>query len=72
MSNDNPNAAILPHQPTLCHRADDPCLACRGIAGMRAVTSDALLQGQRELLIIHAGQIYRLLRTRKDKLILQK
>jgi hemin uptake protein HemP len=39
---------------------------------MRIVSSDELLQGQRELLIAHAGQIYRLLRTRNDKLILHK
>jgi hemin uptake protein HemP len=45
---------------------------CRGISGQRVVDSDELLQGQRELFIIHSGQVYRLLRTRNDKLILQK
>jgi len=45
---------------------------CRGIAGLRIVRSDELLQGQRELFIAHGGQLYRLLRTRNDKLILQK
>ena len=58
--------------PKVCQRADDPCAMCRGIAGMRVLHSDELLQGQRELFILHAGQIYRLLRTRNDKLILQK
>jgi hemin uptake protein HemP len=72
MSNDNVNPAPIPQQLPVCHRADDPCQVCRGIAGMRILTSDELLHGQRELLILHAGQIYRLLRTRKDKLILQK
>lgn len=45
---------------------------CRGMAGLRVVRSDELLQGQRELFILHEGQLYRLLRTRNDKLILQK
>jgi hemin uptake protein HemP len=44
---------------------------CKEI-GVRVVNSDELLQGARELLIIHQGQVYRLLRTRNDKLILQK
>jgi len=38
----------------------------------RVVRSEDLLQGHRELFILHAGQVYRLLRTRNDKLILQK
>jgi hemin uptake protein HemP len=58
--------------PRVCNHADDPCKLCRGIAGMRVMHSEELLQGQRELLIVHGGQIYRLLRTRNDKLILQK
>lgn len=72
MSNENSNAAVTTPQAAFCHRADDPCQVCRGIAGLRILTSDELLQGRRELLITHAGQIYRLLRTRNDKLILQK
>lgn len=39
---------------------------------IRAVSSADLLQGKREMLIIHGNQTYRLLRTRNDKLILQK
>ena len=39
---------------------------------MHIVTADELLQGRREMLILHAGQVYRLMRTRNDKLILQK
>jgi len=38
----------------------------------RFVRSEDLLQGHRELFILHGGQVYRLLRTRNDKLILQK
>jgi len=39
---------------------------------LRVVGSDELLQGQREMLIRHGSQTYRLFRTRNDKLILQK
>jgi hemin uptake protein HemP len=53
-------------------RIADPCSMCKGMANVRAVRSDDLLQGQRELFILHGGQVYRLLRTRNDKLILQK
>jgi hemin uptake protein HemP len=45
---------------------------CQGIAPARVVRSEELLLGQRELFILHGGQVYRLLRTRNDKLILQK
>jgi hemin uptake protein HemP len=61
-----------PQPPETCRRGDDSCSMCRGIAGMRVLHSEELLQGQRELFILHAGQVYRLLRTRNDKLILQK
>lgn len=40
--------------------------------GVRAVTSEELFQGQRELLIVHAGETYRLRLTRNGKLILNK
>lgn len=39
---------------------------------LRTIRSEDLLQGSRELLILHGGETYRLLRTRNDKLILQK
>ncbi|MFC4727676.1 hemin uptake protein HemP [Coralloluteibacterium thermophilus] len=38
----------------------------------REVDSGALLKGGREILIRHAGQVYRLRHTRNDKLILTK
>ena len=38
----------------------------------RVVQSDQLLQGHRELRIVHGGEVYRLLVTRNNKLILQK
>jgi hemin uptake protein HemP len=34
--------------------------------------SEELLGGKRELFILHGNEIYRLIRTRNDKLILQK
>ena len=39
---------------------------------VRSVTSEELFQGQREILIQHAGETYRLRLTRNDKLILNK
>ncbi len=38
----------------------------------RIVHSEELLQGKRELIILHGSQIYRLIETRNGKLILQK
>lgn len=46
--------------------------AAAGVAGTGAIDSTALLQGRRELLIRHDGELYRLRRTRNDKLILTK
>lgn len=55
-----------------CQRSEMPCGMCKQMADLRVVHADELLQGHREVFIVHAGQIYRLLRTRNDKLILQK
>ncbi|MDX1967975.1 MAG: hemin uptake protein HemP [Planctomycetaceae bacterium] len=38
----------------------------------RAVSSEDLFQGGREVLIVHAGETYRLRLTRNGKLILNK
>lgn len=38
----------------------------------RQIESAELLHGAREVIIVHAGQSYRLLVTKNDKLILQK
>ncbi|MBC8872148.1 MAG: hemin uptake protein HemP [Planctomycetes bacterium] len=43
-----------------------------GTQDVHFVRSEELLKGQRELVIIHGDKAYRLLRTRNDKLILQK
>jgi hemin uptake protein HemP len=39
---------------------------------VRRVRSDELLLGSREIVIEHRGEEYRLLRTRNDRLILNK
>lgn len=56
-----PEGEAEPREPV-----DDelPRIAC--------VSSEELLQGGRELWILHAGQVYRLMLTRNNKLILQK
>lgn len=41
-------------------------------SGPREVSSEALFAGAREVLIVHRGERYRLIRTRQDKLILNK
>jgi hemin uptake protein HemP len=51
-------------------RADGP--AGRGAAPPREVSSQALFDGGREVVIVHRGERYRLLLTRQDKLILNK
>ena len=55
-----------------CEDGDLECEVCKQMNEMHIVTADELLQGRREMLILHAGQVYRLMRTRNDKLILQK
>lgn len=40
--------------------------------GQCVLDSDRLLQGEREVLIRHGGECYRLRHTRNDKLILTK
>ena len=45
---------------------------CKQLAAVRVVQSDELLQGKRELRIIHGDEVYRLMVTRNKKLILQK
>ena len=60
------------HSGEPCDETDLKCQLCKQMKEMRVVTADELLQGHREMLILHAGQVYRLTRTRNDKLILQK
>ncbi|MCL4206150.1 MAG: hemin uptake protein HemP [Pirellulaceae bacterium] len=43
-----------------------------GLSCVPTVRSEELLQGGREVRIVHSGQVYRLQVTRNNKLILQK
>ncbi len=72
MDADGDRDAPTRQTPKLSECADDPGAICKGMAGLRVVRSEELLQGQREVYILHGGQVYRLLRTRNDKLTLQK
>jgi len=49
-----------------------PALAATAKSTTPRIQSDELLRGNRELVIEHRGQEYRLLRTRNDRLILNK
>jgi hemin uptake protein HemP len=50
----------------------DPGSSPPGAPGPPRIRSDDLLHGQREILIEHQGEIYRLSVTRSGKLILHK
>ncbi|NLS93323.1 MAG: hemin uptake protein HemP [Planctomycetaceae bacterium] len=62
--------------------AEDAACTCQGAtnqaanqglpAACQAIDSADLLAGRREVQIVHAGETYRLLVTRNNKLILQK
>ena len=41
-------------------------------SNVRTIPSEVLLQGDRQVVILHHGEPYRLLVTRNDKLLLQK
>jgi hemin uptake protein HemP len=55
-----------------CEAGPGWCRVCEKMSDIPVVRSEDLLQGRREVLIIHGGDIYRLLCTRNNKLILQK
>lgn len=55
-----------------CARADGSCGVCQGLTAKRVLRSEDLFAGERELFIIHQDQVYRLLCTKNDRLILQK
>ena len=61
-----------PRAVRLCDKKQKPCDSCTELSNVRVIRSDELLQGKRELFIVHGTQVYRLLCTRNDKLILQK
>ena len=43
-----------------CGEAELKCKLCKQMNEMHIVTADELLHGHREMLILHAGQVYRL------------
>jgi hemin uptake protein HemP len=49
-----------------------PAPAAERSGGVRRLDSGALLQGEREIVIVHCGQEYRLRVTRAEKLLLTK
>ena len=63
--------APLSTDPRFCENEEARCRVCKEM-GARVVRSEDLLQGERELIILHGTQIYRLICTRNDKLLLQK
>jgi len=57
-------------QPASVEPSAETARPARGPA--RRIDSDALLQREREIVIVHRGQEYHLRLTRSDKLILTK
>jgi hemin uptake protein HemP len=55
-----------------CELSQDWCRVCEKMSDIHVVSSEDLLQGRREVLIVHGDEVYRLLCTRNNKLILQK
>lgn len=57
----------LPNDPVSSEASGEPT-----VTELRRIRSAELLQGEREVLIEHGSEIYRLRLTRNGKLILQK
>ena len=62
----------VPLGKKFCDAGPGWCRVCEKMSDIPVLRSEDLLQGRREVLIIHGGEIYRLLCTRNNKLILQK
>ncbi|KGM55237.1 hypothetical protein N800_14790 [Lysobacter daejeonensis GH1-9] len=65
-----PTNPVVIRRPRLHLVAGRPATSAMADTGQ--VESHALLNGARELLIRHGGELYRLRHTRNDKLILTK
>jgi len=63
---------MLSPPPFVVHAPQRSSIAASTVASTPEVDSDRLLQGQREVLIRHGNECYRLRHTRNDKLILTK
>lgn len=60
-------------EPHECDGGRKPAIACsRAIEEIATIESKELLRGGREIHILHEDEVYRLLVTRNNKLILQK
>jgi len=58
--------------PAVPTEPDRSLVAEERVSRLPTVRSEQLLQGGREVQIVHCGQVYRLQVTRNNKLILQK
>ncbi|WP_425602545.1 hemin uptake protein HemP [Luteimonas galliterrae] len=63
---------LSPSPVRVLHVPQRNSIAPTATASAPEVDSDRLLQGQREILIRHGNECYRLRHTRNDKLILTK
>ena len=55
-----------------CEAGEGWCRICEKMSDVPILRSEDLLQGHREVMIVHGNDVYRLLCTRNNKLILQK
>ncbi len=55
-----------------CEAGEGWCRVCEKMSDVPVLRSEELLQGRREVLILHGNEVYRLLCTKNNKLILQK
>jgi hemin uptake protein HemP len=62
----------VPPGKRFCEAGPGWCRVCEKMSDIPVLRSEDLLQGRREVLIIHGDEVYRLLCTRNNKLILQK
>jgi len=67
------NRPVRPATIAMCnHSQDRPALHLQVVPQSKAISSEDLLQGEKEVLIKHCGEVYRLRLTRNGKLILHK
>ena len=55
-----------------CEAGPEWCRVCEKMSDIPVLRSEDLLHGRREVLIVHGEEVYRLLCTKNNKLILQK
>jgi hemin uptake protein HemP len=68
----DPPLPVVQHGKRLCDATEGWCQVCEKMSDVPIVRSEELLRGRREVLIVHGNDVYRLLCTRNNKLILQK